>query len=146
MTNWSFEMVNIDLAERVARLALEEGVSTLVHTSSLSASTHSRSRWSRSKAHGEQAVRAVAPGATIVRPANIFGPEDRFLNLIAKMYQILPRVPLVDGGERRTQPLWVGDFALALKELVMVRWVCADVRAWRLFRSQWRLLPPLCAA
>ena len=40
------------------------------------------------QALGEKAVRAVAPGATIVRPADVFGAEDRFLNLFAKMYQV----------------------------------------------------------
>ena len=42
----------------------------------------------RVQAHGEKAVRAVAPGATIVRPADVFGAEDRFLNLFARMYQV----------------------------------------------------------
>jgi len=121
MTNWSYEQVNIDLAERVARIAVEHGASVMVHTSALAANPRSRSRWAASKGHGERAVRSVCPGATIVRPAHIFGPEDRFLNMFARMHQLLPRVPLVDGGERRTQPLWVGDFALALKEITLVR-------------------------
>lgn len=119
MTNWSYEQVNIDLAERVARIAVEHGASVMVHTSALAANPRSRSRWAASKGHGERAVRSVCPGATIVRPAHIFGPEDRFLNMFARMHQLLPRVPLVDGGERRTQPLWVGDFALALKEITL---------------------------
>lgn len=114
MTNYSFEDVNIDVAHTIARIAVEQGVQTLVHTSALGATTRSRSRWLASKAVGEQAVRDVAPGATIVRPAHIFGPEDRFLNMFARMHQLMPRVPLVDGGERRTQPLWAGDFALAV--------------------------------
>lgn len=119
MTNWSYEGVHIDLAEKIARISVEEGVTALVHTSALSANKRSISDWSRSKAHGEEAVRAVCPGATIVRPAHIFGPEDRFLNLFAKMHQTLPRVPIVDGGKRRTQPLWVGDFAEALKRIAL---------------------------
>ena len=133
MTNWSYEQVNIDLAERVARIAVEHGASVMVHSSALAANPRSRSRWAASKGHGERAVRSVCPGATIVRPAHIFGPEDRFLNMFARMHQLLPRVPLVDGGERRTQPLWVGDFALALKEITLVRagwgWRCFTLRA-----------------
>lgn len=59
-------------------------------------------------------MKTAAPGATIVRPADVFGAEDRFLNLFARLYQVLPRVPLVDGGHARVQPLYVEDLARAL--------------------------------
>ncbi|RYG47421.1 NAD-dependent epimerase/dehydratase family protein [archaeon] len=98
-----------------------QGANTLVHMSSLAADKYAYSTWARTKAEGEEAVRAVAPGATIVRPADVFGPEDRFLNLFARMYQFLPRVPLVDGGNARVQPLYVQDLAQAVFKIAMVR-------------------------
>jgi len=64
-------------------------------------------------------VRAVAPGATIVRPADVFGPNDRFLNLFARMYNFFPRMPLVNGGSARVQPLFVQDLALAIYKIAM---------------------------
>lgn len=73
------------------------------------------------QAHGEQAVRAIAPGATIVRPADVFGPEDKFLNFFARMYGLFPRVPLVEGGTARVQPLYVNDLAAAIFKIAMVR-------------------------
>ncbi len=89
------------------------------------------------QAAGEEAVRAAAPGATIVRPADVFGPEDRFLNLFARMHQVLPRVPLVDGGRTRVQPLYVEDLARALYVIATVRLSrqlcvcsCAVIRIW----------------
>lgn len=40
----------------------------------------SESRYARSKAEGEQVVRNAFPEATIIRPCDLFGAEDRFLN------------------------------------------------------------------
>jgi uncharacterized protein YbjT (DUF2867 family) len=119
MVNSSFEKTHIDVPAKLARLAVEEGVTNFVHVSALGSDPYSISRWSRAKAAGEEAVRAEAPGATIVRPADVFGPEDRLLNLYAKMYQVFPRVPLVDGGVARTQPVYVNDVADAIAKIAL---------------------------
>lgn len=92
-------------------------MTNLVHTSALAADKYAISSWARSKALGEEAVRAEAPGATIVRPADVFGPEDRFLNLFAFLYRMLPRVPLVDGGMSSVQPLFVHDLAYGIHRI-----------------------------
>lgn len=100
-------------------MSVQHGASTFIHLSALAADPFALSKWARSKAAGEEAVRAEAPGATIVRPADIFGPEDRFLNLFAKMYQTFPRVTLVDGGIASVQPLFVQDLAQAIYKISM---------------------------
>ena len=38
------------------------------------------------KHDGETAVRMAFPDATIVKPATVFGSEDRFLNSMAQVY------------------------------------------------------------
>jgi len=118
-TNCSYEEVHIDVAAKIARISAEAGASTLVHLSALAADEHSISRWARSKALGEQAVRAETPGATIVRPADVFGANDKFLSLFAFMARALPRLPLVDGGHARVQPLFVHDLAYALERIAL---------------------------
>lgn len=117
--NYSFEQVNVDLPAKLARMSVQHGASSLVHVSALAADPYSLSQWARSKAKGEEAVRAEAPGATIVRPADVFGPEDRFLNLFARMYNTLPRIPLVEGGTARVQPVYVQDVAQAIFKIAM---------------------------
>jgi nucleoside-diphosphate-sugar epimerase len=119
MINYSFEQVNVDLPAKLARMSVQHGATSFVHVSALAADPYSLSQWARSKAKGEEAVRAEAPGATIVRPADVFGPEDRFLNLFAKMYSLFPRVLLVDGGAARVQPLYVNDLAQAIYKIAM---------------------------
>ena len=53
------------------------------------------------------------------RSADVFGPEDRFLNLIAQLHQRLPRVPLVEGGTARVQPLFVQDLAQGVAKIAL---------------------------
>ena len=84
-------------------------------TSSNGASASSPSAWARSKAVGEENVRAAFPEATILRPAPVFGDEDRLLNRIAKLSRAFPVLPLVD-GDAQQQPLFCDDFATALVE------------------------------
>ncbi|THG97294.1 hypothetical protein EW026_g4677 [Hermanssonia centrifuga] len=81
--NFTFGSVHVDGAERIAQIAAESGVSRLVHVSHLNASALSTSAFYKSKAEGEERVKAAFPSATIVRPATMYGYEDRFLNNIA---------------------------------------------------------------
>jgi NADH dehydrogenase (ubiquinone) 1 alpha subcomplex subunit 9 len=56
----------------------------------LNASQNSTSKFYQSKAEGEERVRAAFPNATIVRPAGMYGFEDRLLNNIASMHLFRP--------------------------------------------------------
>jgi uncharacterized protein YbjT (DUF2867 family) len=119
IVNFTYDDVHVKVAEKLAKKALQHGASTFVHVSALAADPHALSEWARSKARGEEAVRAVAPGATIIRPADVFGPEDRFLNLFAMMSHTFPRVILVDGGTARVQPIYVHDLAQAIYKVAV---------------------------
>jgi NADH dehydrogenase (ubiquinone) 1 alpha subcomplex subunit 9 len=59
------------------------GVSRFVHVSHLNADAESPSAFLRSKAEGELVVKKAFEGATIVRPGNLYGHEDRLLNQMA---------------------------------------------------------------
>lgn len=107
------------LPETLAKLSVEAGATNFIHLGALGSDPRGLSAWARSKAAGEEAVRAVCPGATIVRPADVVGAEDRFLNLFARMYGSFPRVPLVNGGTARVQPLYVQDLAHAIHRIAI---------------------------
>jgi NADH dehydrogenase len=113
-----FGDIHADGAGRVARAARAAGARTFVQMSALGADPGSPAAYARSKAAGEQAVRAAFPMAAIVRPSVVFGPEDDFLNRFATMARFLPALPLIGGGETRFQPIYVGDVADALLRLV----------------------------
>ena len=69
-------------------------------------------------AAAEAAVAAAFPGASIVRPSIVFGPEDGFFNRFAAMARVSPVLPLVGGGRTRFQPVYVGDVAEAIARIV----------------------------
>lgn len=110
----SFGALHVEGADRVARAAKAAGATDLVHVSALGASESSDADYARSKAAGEAAVRAAFPEAVIVRPSLVIGPEDDFFNRFARLAQILPVLPLIDGGESHFQPAFVGDVAAAI--------------------------------
>ncbi len=103
----------------VAAAARAEGVSRLVQMSAIGADANSPSKYAKTKAEGEAAVRQFYPEAVIIRPSIVFGPEDEFFNRFAAMAQISPFLPLIGGGQSRLQPVFVGDVGKALAHAVV---------------------------
>lgn len=110
----SFEAVHVDGPRAAAKAAREAGVRRFVHISAIGADAQSNARYARTKAAGEQAVLEEFPGAIIVRPSIIFGPEDQFFNRFASMARMSPLLPLIGGGKSRFQPVYVADLAEAV--------------------------------
>jgi uncharacterized protein YbjT (DUF2867 family) len=117
-----FERVHVALPQKVARACVTAGVPHLVHISALGADARTPeaapSLYLRSKGYGEAALRrAVALTdlqVTVLRPSVIFGAEDKFLNVFAKLQKLAPFVPLA-GAHARFQPVWVEDVATAVE-------------------------------
>ncbi len=107
-----FDAVQHEGAERIARLAAQSGVDTLVHLSAIGADSEADSKYATSKGLGEEGVLQHFPGAVILRPSVIFGAEDQFFNRFASMSRFGPFLPLV-GGNTRFQPVYVDDVAKA---------------------------------
>ena len=96
----------------VARLAAQAGAARFALVSAIGADAASPSVYARTKAAGEAGVRAAFPGAVILRPSIVFGPEDQFFNRFAAMARLSPVIPVV-GGDTRFQPVHVDDVAQA---------------------------------
>ena len=128
----SFEQVHHQGAAKIAAAAA--GVRRLVHVSAIGADSASPSAYARSKGEGENAVRAGFPGASILRPSVVFGPEDDFFNRFGALARLVPVLPVFfDGlprvdlmanfpwpsvefhaGTSRMQPVFAGDVAEAI--------------------------------
>lgn len=112
-----FDAVQAIGAEAVALAAAAHGAK-MIHVSAIGADENSTSAYARSKADGEKRVLAAVPGATILRPSLLFGPEDDFFNRFASLARFAPALPLVGGGMTRFQPVYVDDVAEAVARAV----------------------------
>ena len=108
----TFDAVQAEGAERVARIAAAEGVERMVHVSAIGADAESDSDYSRSKAEGEAGVLKHMPQAVILRPSVVFGPEDDFFNRFAGMTRMSPFLPIIS-PKTKFQPVYVDDVAQA---------------------------------
>ena len=108
----TFDAVQSDGAERIARLARAAGISRMVHVSAIGADMQSDSNYARTKAEGEAGVLKHQPDAMIVRPSIVFGAEDQFFNRFAGMARLGPILPVV-GANTQFQPVYVDDVAQA---------------------------------
>ncbi len=109
----TYRAVHIDGAATLARAATAAGVVTYAHVSGIGADPDSPSPYVASKGQGEQATLLEFPGATILRPSVVFGPEDDFFNRFGALARFFWVIPLFGGGETRLQPVYVGDVARA---------------------------------
>jgi NADH dehydrogenase len=114
-----FQSVHAMGARNIAEAARAEGVRRLVQVSAIGADADSPSKYARTKALGEAATREVLPGAVILRPSIVFGPEDDFFNRFGAMAALSPILPLIGGGATRFQPVFVGDVAAAVASTVL---------------------------
>jgi uncharacterized protein YbjT (DUF2867 family) len=108
-----FERVHVRLPARLAEACKAAGVRRVIHVSAIGAAANAPSRYQRSKARGEEALKAAGLELTILRPSVIFGERDRFLNLFASLQSIFPVMPLASASAR-FQPVWVEDVANAI--------------------------------
>ena len=100
-------------AGRIAAAASAAGVAAFVHISAIGANAESNVEYARTKAEGEAAVLAAFPGATVLRPSILFGPDDNFVNMFGRLIAMLPALP-VFAPKAKLQPLFVDDAAEAV--------------------------------
>jgi NADH dehydrogenase len=121
-----FAQAHVEIPRMIADAARAAGVRRLLHVSALGVTDADPaglpSMYLRSKAAGEQVIRGTRDiDWTIFRPSIVFGAEDRFTRLFARMAKFLPIIP-VARGDAQLQPIWVGDVAHAIAATVDAPW------------------------
>ena len=108
-----FAQAHVELTQAVIGACRAAGVKRLLHMSAVGADPKAPSEYLRSKGIGERAALAADDLAvSVFRPSIIFGPEDRFLNLFARLAAWLPLFVL-GSPDARFQPVYVGDVVRA---------------------------------
>jgi NADH dehydrogenase len=106
----TFARAHVDVPANIVAACRTAGVRRFLQMSALNADPAGPSRYQRSKGEAEAAIVASGLDWTIFQPSVIFGREDSFLNLFAKLVRVLP-VMAVGGADVRFQPVFVGDVA-----------------------------------
>jgi NADH dehydrogenase len=112
-----FQGVHVAGARNVAEAARDAGAEALVQISAIGGDPQAEANYGRTKGEGELAIRAAFPGATIIRPSLVFGPEDQITNRLANLAR-LPFLPVI-ASQRRFQPVYVRDLAQAIAKAAL---------------------------
>lgn len=108
-----FCKVHTELAGKIADACARADVKRFVHISALGCDKGT-SNYAKTKLAGEAEVRKNFPKATILRPSVLFGEDDNFFNMFARLAQVFPALPLIGGGKTKFQPVFAGDVADAV--------------------------------
>lgn len=112
--NFTLEDVHVEGTERIVDAVAKYDIDRFVHVSSHSVSLDSPSEFYRTKAKGEQVARQTFPETTIVRPAPMFGFEDRLLHRLAGATNVLTS----NWMQERFWPVHAIDVGMALEAML----------------------------
>ena len=112
-----FFKVHTDIPAFLGKISSKNKNKTLIHVSALGVSTNSESKYSRSKAEGENQLLEHFPNGTILRPSLIYGKGDNFFGQFSDMTKISPFLPVISRSTK-FQPVFVEDVAKAIIKLL----------------------------
>lgn len=109
--NNTFQSIHSETPALIGHYAAFNNVKKLIHISSLGVDENKASKYAITKFNGEKMLLDAYPNAIVIRPSVMFGPEDNFINMFAKMARCMHVVPLIGGGKNKLQPVYVKDVA-----------------------------------
>ena len=109
----TFENVHTRGTGNLVTAAQQAKVRRFVHMSALGTRPNATSRYHQTKWAAEELVRHSGLDFTIFRPSLIYGPQDQFINLFARVIRLSPVVPLMGSPRARFQPVSVETVAAA---------------------------------
>ncbi|MBA2488724.1 MAG: complex I NDUFA9 subunit family protein [Chloroflexi bacterium] len=111
--------VNLGGTRNIIAAMEKAGVRRLIHQGALGVTDDATLHYARSKAQAEAAVSASGLEWTILKPSLLFGERDGFFNIIADLVRPpLGAVPVPARQRSLFQPLWIGDLARILVDVV----------------------------
>ena len=110
-----YEDVNTRATQVLLDACGAESVKRIVFMSQNGADADSPYRFLRSKGIAEDAVRKSEMRWSVLKPSVIFGPDDEFVNVLARLVRLSPIIyPVPGGGTALFQPVAVSDVAKAI--------------------------------
>lgn len=119
----TFEALHHQFPKRLAEITKKANKKAkiekrIIHISAIGVDEKSNCRYLKTKALGEKALLKNMPSSTILRPSIVYGPDDNFFNMFAKLSGFMPYLPLIGGGKTKFQPVYVEDIAKAVDHVI----------------------------
>jgi uncharacterized protein YbjT (DUF2867 family) len=106
----TYEEVNFQGTVNLVDAAKQAGIRRFINISQLGADPDLPYRFLASKGRAQAHVAQSGLDWTAFRPSVIWGPEDEFANVFARLVPITPIIfPIIGGDEARFQPVWAED-------------------------------------
>lgn len=105
---------------RLLQATERAGAERFLFFSAIGATPFQRTRFFRSKALAEEAVRDADLDTTVFAPSIVYDRDDPWVTLLRRL-ALLPMLPVSGAGSARYQPIWARDVARAV-----VGWVNAS--------------------
>ncbi|MDA9817653.1 sugar nucleotide-binding protein [Flavobacteriaceae bacterium] len=87
----------------------------LIHVSALGIEDSCKtSIYAQTKLDGQKAIIKNSKNYNIMKPSIVFGKNDNFFNLFAKISKTSPFLPLIGGGKAKFAPIYVEDLAKSI--------------------------------
>jgi NADH dehydrogenase (ubiquinone) 1 alpha subcomplex subunit 9 len=112
--NYSLQDVHVEGTERIVEAVAKYDVDRYIHVSSHNADPNSTSEFFATKGQGELVARSLYPETTIVRPAPIFGFEDRLLLRLASALNMFTS----NNMQEKFNPVHSIDVGAALEKML----------------------------
>lgn len=112
--NFTYRDVHVEGTRAIAEAVAKYDVDRFVCVSSFNADQPSSSKFFATKGEGEEVARSIFPETTIVRPSLMYGSEDRFLNRLANVANLIR----VNHNRETMYPVHVLDVGRALEHMM----------------------------
>jgi NADH dehydrogenase len=101
-------------------LAAFPNAARFVQVSALGTRPNAPTLYHRTKQMAEDAITSSGMAYTILRPSIVFGPDDKFVNILSEIVKKAPIIPILGPGTNKMQPIFVEDVArMALDALTL---------------------------
>ncbi|GAB4555876.1 MAG: NAD(P)H-binding protein [Anaerolineae bacterium] len=111
----TYEKINTQGTINVVEEAKRAGIKRFINMCQNGAYAEVKSRFLRSKGIAQEYVAKSGLDWTAVRPSVIWGPQDEFANVQARLIKMTPFIfPIVGDGKAQFQPVYVGDVVEAI--------------------------------
>ncbi|MDR4507240.1 MAG: complex I NDUFA9 subunit family protein [Candidatus Brocadiaceae bacterium] len=108
----TFEKLHYQGTVNIVAAAQLQGVKRFIQMSALGANAKGKTHYQQTKFRAEEWIKESGLDYTIFRPSIVFGPEDKFVNLFAKMLKTQQFVPVIGDGTYQLQPVAVENVSM----------------------------------